>query len=95
MKVGENERGKTYSADAQLHSLSVQFDGFVVIPLLVFFESLGDQEVGTLQVHLLPRLQRVALLGLTWRQRVMKGLRNHMTANVSPVSYFHTTTIPQ
>lgn len=65
--------GGTYCVYAQLHSLSVQFNGLVVISLLVLLEGLGDQEVGSLQVHMLPGLQRVALLGLNWGQRSRKG----------------------
>lgn len=60
---------ETYTGDAELHSLSVQFNGFIVVSLLIFFKGLRDQEVGALQVHLLPGLQRVVLLSLAWSQR--------------------------
>lgn len=73
-------RGKVeiYRLNAQLHSLSVQFDGFIIISLLVFLKSLGDQEVGTLKVHLLPGFQWVALLGLDWGQRSREAIvRTH------------------
>lgn len=56
--------GGAHRINAKLHSLSVQFNGFIIISLLVFLEGLGDQEVGTLQVHLLPGLQWVTLLCL-------------------------------
>lgn len=59
----------TYSVNTQLHSLSVQFNGFIIISLLVLLKGLGDQEVGTLQVHLLPWLQRVIVLRLAWSPR--------------------------
>lgn len=63
------ERVKIYRLNAQFHSLSVQFNGFIIIFLLIFLKGLSDQEVGTLQVHLLPGLQGVALLCLDWGQR--------------------------
>ena len=50
--------------DAQLHSLSVQLNGLVPVALPVLLEGLGDQEAGSLQVDLLPGLQRVAALSL-------------------------------
>lgn len=65
---------KIYRLNAQFHSLSVQFNGFVVISLLVFLKGLSDQEVGTFQVHLLPGLQGVALLCLDWGQQSGKAM---------------------
>lgn len=53
-----------YRLNAQLHSLSVQFYSFIIIPLLIFLKGLGNQEVGTLQIYLVAGFQRVALLGL-------------------------------
>lgn len=39
---------ETYCLNAQFHSLSVQFNSFIIIPLLVFLKGLGDEEVGAL-----------------------------------------------
>ena len=57
---------RAYHLDAQLHSLGVQLDGLVTVPLLVLLERLGHQEVSPLQVHLLPALQWVNALPLDW-----------------------------
>lgn len=72
---------------AQLHGLSVQLDGFVVIPLLVLFEGLRDQEVGALQVHLLPRLQRVAPLCLAWVQTPNKVVNTTKSLTKPLITY--------
>lgn len=71
----ELHRRLTYRLDAELHGLHVELDGLVSVGLLVLLEGLGDQEVGSLQVHLLPGLQRVATLCLDCGQRVGIGLR--------------------
>ncbi|MEQ2196892.1 hypothetical protein XENOCAPTIV_017169, partial [Xenoophorus captivus] len=49
-----------------LHSLSVEFYSFIIVPFLIFLKGLGNQEVGTLQIHLVVGFQRVTLLGLDW-----------------------------
>ena len=91
---GERE-GKRYRLNAQLHSLSVQLDGFIVVSLLVFLKGLSDQEVGPLHVHLLPGLQRVALLCLDWGERFRAGQLGHRSqVQPSGCSRFSSTLSP-
>lgn len=61
---GGGQNVNIYRLNAQLHSLSVEFNGFIIISFLVFLKGLSDEEVGAFEVQLLPGLERVALLGL-------------------------------
>lgn len=51
-----SEKNVIYRFNAELHSLSVQFNGFITVSFLILLKSLGDQEVGPLHVHLLSGL---------------------------------------
>lgn len=58
----DNQMWDTDRLNAQLHRLSVQLNRLVVVSFLVFLKSLSNQEVGSLQIHLLPGLQGVHFL---------------------------------
>lgn len=54
----------TYCFQTELHRFRVQLYGFLIVAFFIFIKSLGNQEMGTLQVQLLLWFQGINFLQL-------------------------------